>query len=59
LEPLDLDVHRELISLLLRCRRHAEAARRYNLLRHQFRRAFGQDPDFALTDLAQQSARAA
>jgi Flp pilus assembly protein TadD len=59
LEPLDLDAQRDLISVLLRQRRHAEAARRYDLARRQFKRAFGQDPDFTLADLAAPGAIAA
>ena len=58
MEPLDLDTQRELISLMLQRRRHAEAARHYDLVRRQFRRAFGQDPDFALADLVQRAPRA-
>ena len=59
LEPLDLDAQRDLISLLLRQRRHAEAARRYEVARWQFKRAFGQEPDFTLADLAEPRAIAA
>lgn len=59
LEPLDLDTQRELISLLLRRRRHAEAARRYELARRQFKRAFGQELDFTLGDLVEPGAIAA
>jgi DNA-binding SARP family transcriptional activator len=51
LEPLDLDAQRDLISLLLRRRRHGDAARRYGVLRRQFKRAFGYEPDFSLADL--------
>ena len=59
LEPLDLDAQRDLISLLLRRRRHAEAAWQYELARRQFKRAFGQEPDFALADLVEPAAIAA
>ena len=59
LEPLDLDAQRDLISLLLGQRRHAEAARQYELARRQFKRAFGQEPDFTLADLAEPAAIAA
>jgi DNA-binding SARP family transcriptional activator len=59
LEPLDLDAQRDLIALLLRQRRHADAARRYELARRQFKRAFGREPDFTLADLAKPAAIAA
>jgi DNA-binding SARP family transcriptional activator len=58
MEPLDLDTQRDVIALMLRRRRHAEAARHYDLVRCQFRRAFGQDPDFALADLVEPAPRA-
>ena len=51
LEPLDLEVQRELIALLLRRGRHSEALRRYELVRRRYRRAFGAEPGFALADL--------
>jgi DNA-binding SARP family transcriptional activator len=51
LEPLDLDAQRDLIALMLRRRQHSDAARRYALVRRRFRRAFGDDPDFALAEL--------
>ena len=59
LEPLDLDAQRDLISLLLLQRRHAEAARRYELARRQFKCAFRQEPDFTLADLLEPAATAA
>jgi DNA-binding SARP family transcriptional activator len=51
MDLLDLDAQRDLIALMLRTRRHADAARRYDLVRRRFRRAFGQEPDFTLGDL--------
>ena len=59
LEPLDLDAQRDLISFLLGQRRHAEAARQYELARRQFKHAFGQELDFALADLVEPAAIAA
>jgi DNA-binding SARP family transcriptional activator len=59
MEPFDLDAQRDLISLMLRMRRHAEAARRYDLVRRTFKRTFGRDPDFTLADLVEPDALAA
>lgn len=56
LEPLDLAHQRELMALLLRTGQHASAARRYETLRRKFGRAFGVDPDFALSDLMPRAA---
>jgi DNA-binding SARP family transcriptional activator len=52
IEPLDLATQRELLSVMLRRGRHSDAARRYELIRHRYRRAFGQDPGFGLAELA-------
>jgi DNA-binding SARP family transcriptional activator len=54
LEPLDMDVQRELLAMLLRRGRHAEAARRHDLVRRRYRKAFGEDPDYDLADVAAQ-----
>jgi len=51
LEPLDLQVQRDLISLMLRRGRHSEALRRYELVRRRYKRAFGSEPGFTLSDL--------
>ena len=51
LEPFDDRCQRELLEQLLRLGRHAEAQRRYELIRRRFRRAFGADPDWALNEL--------
>jgi DNA-binding SARP family transcriptional activator len=51
LEPLDQDAHRDLIALMLQRGRHAEAARRYQVFRHRFRRAFEADLEFSLSEL--------
>ncbi|HWT25894.1 MAG TPA: BTAD domain-containing putative transcriptional regulator, partial [Solirubrobacteraceae bacterium] len=52
LEPLDLTAQRDLIALMLERGRHAEAFRRYELVRHRYRRAFGEEPGFSLADVA-------
>ena len=51
LEPLDLDAQRGLIEVMLQQRRHADAARRYELVRRRFRRAFDREPGFSLSEL--------
>lgn len=51
LDPLDVDAQRELMTVMIRQRRHGEAARRYDQFRRRFERAFGDEPDFALSDL--------
>ena len=51
LEPLDMDIQRDLLSLLLRRGRHAEAHRRHEIIRRRYRRTFGEDPPFDLADL--------
>jgi DNA-binding SARP family transcriptional activator len=51
LEPLDLANQRDLISFLVRTGQHASAARRYDVLRRRFKRAFDAEPGFTLPDL--------
>jgi DNA-binding SARP family transcriptional activator len=51
LEPFDVDVHRELISVCLQRRRRTEALRRYMSLRHRLLGTFGEELDFTLADL--------
>jgi DNA-binding SARP family transcriptional activator len=51
LEPLDIDVQRDLIAMLMRRNRHAEAHRRHELVRRRYRKAFGAELPFALSDL--------
>jgi DNA-binding SARP family transcriptional activator len=51
LEPLDVDAQRQLLTLLLRRGRRSEAARRYEVVRRRFRRAFGEEPGFQLAEL--------
>jgi DNA-binding SARP family transcriptional activator len=52
LEPLDADAQRQLLTLLLRRGRRSEAARRYEVVRRRFHRAFGEEPGFDLSELA-------
>jgi DNA-binding SARP family transcriptional activator len=54
LEPLDMDIQRDLLAMLLRRGRHAEAARRHELVRRRYRKAFGEDPGYVLADVAAQ-----
>jgi DNA-binding SARP family transcriptional activator len=51
LEPYDVDVHRQLISVALRRGRRTEAVRRYNTLRRRMLTTFGEDLDFTLADV--------
>ncbi|MDQ1741265.1 MAG: Bacterial transcriptional activator domain, partial [Pseudonocardiales bacterium] len=51
LEPLDVEAQRQLLTLLLRRGRRSEAARRYEVVRRRFRRAFGEEPSFQLAEL--------
>jgi DNA-binding SARP family transcriptional activator len=51
LEPLDLEAQRELLMLMLRRGRHSEALRRYDLVRRRYKRTFGAEPPFDLSDL--------
>jgi|SRR4051812_10075605 DNA-binding SARP family transcriptional activator len=52
LEPFDLDIHRELITLSLRRGRRSAAVRRYESLRRRMLSTFGEDVDFLLSDVA-------
>lgn len=52
LEPLDMDVQRDLLGLLLRRGRRAEAARRHEIVRRRYRRTFGEEPPFDLAELS-------
>jgi DNA-binding SARP family transcriptional activator len=56
LEPLDIHVQRDLLTVLLRRGRRSEAARRYDALWRRTMRELGQEPGFSLTDLADQTA---
>ncbi len=51
LEPLDMQAQRDLIALMLRRGRHSEALRRYELVRRRYKRTFGSEPDFTLSEL--------
>lgn len=52
LEPLDVDVQRDLLAMLVRRGRHAEAARRYELVRRRYRKTFGAELPFDLAAVA-------
>jgi DNA-binding SARP family transcriptional activator len=52
LEPLDMDIQRDLLAMLVRRGRHAEAHRRHDLVRRRYRKTFGQDPPFDLSDIS-------
>jgi DNA-binding SARP family transcriptional activator len=51
LEPFDIDVHRELFSLLLRRGRRSETLRRYETLRRRMLSTFEEPLDFSLSQL--------
>jgi DNA-binding SARP family transcriptional activator len=51
LEPLDLDAQRDLLALLRERGRHQEAARRFEVVRRRYQRAFGEEPELSLGDL--------
>jgi DNA-binding SARP family transcriptional activator len=50
-DPLELGNQRDVLVLMLRMGQHAAAARRYELVRRQFKRVFGEEPGFTLRDL--------
>jgi DNA-binding SARP family transcriptional activator len=51
LEPYDVDVHRDLLALLLRRGRRSEAARRFARLRRRMQETFDEPLGFSLSDL--------
>ena len=51
LEPYDVDVHRDLLVVLLRRGRRSEALRRYEALRRRIFTTFGEKLDFSLAEL--------
>jgi DNA-binding SARP family transcriptional activator len=51
LDPFDVDVHRDLLVLLMLLGRRTEAARRYEALRHRMLATFGDALDFTLADV--------
>jgi DNA-binding SARP family transcriptional activator len=51
LEPFDSQVHQMLIEVCLRRGRRTEALRHYHALRARLQRAFGEQPDFDLTQV--------
>src|SRR5437588_5538670 len=52
MEPFDPDVHERLIEVELHRGRRTDAVRRYTALRARMLRAFGQEPDFDLRQVA-------
>jgi DNA-binding SARP family transcriptional activator len=52
MEPFDSDVQRTFIDVCLRRGRRSEAVRHYGLLRQRMLRAFGEEPDFDLSEIA-------
>jgi DNA-binding SARP family transcriptional activator len=57
LEPFDVQIQRELLSLYLRDGRHSQAKRLYASLRARMRQHFGEELDFTLTELAERTRR--
>ena len=51
MEPLDGDVHRELLSLWVRQGRLSRATRHYQAFRQRLLREFGEPPAFTLSEL--------
>jgi DNA-binding SARP family transcriptional activator len=51
LEPYDMDVQRDLLSMLVRRGRHAEAQRRHELLRRRYLKTFGEEPPVDLSEV--------
>jgi DNA-binding SARP family transcriptional activator len=51
MEPFDSDVQRTLIYICLKRGRRSEAVRRYAALRQRMLRSFGEEPDFALSEV--------
>jgi DNA-binding SARP family transcriptional activator len=56
LDPFDVDVHRDLLVLLLRLGHRTEAARRYETLRYRMLTTFGEGLDFTLADVMMDAA---
>ena len=52
LEPYDMDAQRQLLALLMRRGRHADAHRRFEVVRRRYKRAFGEEPDLVLAELS-------
>ena len=57
LEPFDVQIQRELLSLYIQHGRHSQAKRLYAALRARMRQHFGEELDFTLSDLAERSRR--
>lgn len=54
MEPFDMDVHRQWLTVCLELSRYGEASRHYADLQRRMRAEFGERPPFELTDLMQQ-----
>ena len=57
LEPFDVHIQRELLSMYIRYGRHSQAKRLYASLRARMRRHFGEELDFTLSELAEGTRR--
>ena len=56
MDPFDMDVHRDHLSICLRLGRRSEAVRRYAVLSDRMRRRFDEEPEFTLRELAADAA---
>jgi DNA-binding SARP family transcriptional activator len=52
LHPLDLEIQKELVGVMLRRGRHSDAARHLDVVRRRYKRVFGKEPGFGLAELA-------
>jgi DNA-binding SARP family transcriptional activator len=57
LEPFDVHIQRELLSMYIRYGRHSQAKRLYASLRARMRQHFGEELDFTLSELAERTRR--
>ncbi len=56
-EPYDVEVQRDLLAMLVRRGRHAEAARRHDLLRRRYFKTFGEEPPVDLAAIVREVGR--
>jgi DNA-binding SARP family transcriptional activator len=52
LHPLDLEIQKELLGMMLRRGHHSDAVRRLDAVRRRYKRVFGQEPGFGLAELS-------